>query len=69
MYGLNSGMLLFFDPVYNTILRPCISITISHTIASVSTTMWPFKKQKDDGDRLAEIKAAKCHKKLAVSTV
>ena len=32
--------------------------------------MWPIKKQKDGGDRLAaELKAAKCHKKLTVSTM
>ena len=32
--------------------------------------MWPIKKQKDGGDRLAaELKAAKCQKKLAVSTM
>ena len=42
-------------------------IHLQHTIASVPTTMWPIKKQKDGGDRLAaELKAAKCHKKLAV---
>ena len=45
-------------------------IHLQHTIASVPTTMWPIKKRKDGGDRLAaELKAAKCHKKLAVSTM
>ena len=41
-----------------------------HTVASVPITTWPSKEQRDGGDILAaEIKAAKCHKELKVSTI
>ena len=56
--------------MYVHVVNTSLLLPFPHTVVSVPITTWPSKEQRDSGDIFAaEIKAAKCHEELEVSTM